>query len=165
MILLPKPGRPCKGPADMRPIGLSRPIGKAILRALRAKILPFAQRYMACVPQWGFVPGREVADALARAFGHCQAVQQLCKQQSTSINNRMDGIVRRKVAGGLAVALDISGAFDTVRHSEIMLALQAADGSEAPNITARTVAATGQLTCAEVFGRAAYCHPFCMYWW
>ena len=35
MILLPKPGRQCKGPADMRPIGLSHPIGKAILRALR----------------------------------------------------------------------------------------------------------------------------------
>ena len=82
---------------------------------------------MACVPQWGFVPGREVADALARAFGHCQAVQQLCKQQSTSINNRMDGIIRSKVAGGLAVALDISRAFDKVRHSEIMLALQAAE--------------------------------------
>ena len=131
LILIPKPGRPCKGPGDMRPIGLSHPIGKAILRALRTKIMPYAQRYMEHVPQWGFVPGREVADALARAFRHCQAVQTLCKQQSVSINNRMDGITRRQVAGGLAVALGISRAFDTVRHSEIMLALQAADAPPA----------------------------------
>ena len=75
----------------------------------------------------GFVPGREVADALARALGHCHAVQKLCEQQSVSINNRMDGITWIKVAGGIAVALDISRAFDTVRRSEIMLALQAAD--------------------------------------
>ena len=127
LILIPKPGRLCKGPGDMRPIGLSHPIGKAVLRALRAKILPYAQRYMDHVPQWGFVPGREVADALARAFRHCQAVQTLCRQQSVSINNRMDAVARRQVAGGLAVALDISRAFDTVRHSEIMQALQAAD--------------------------------------
>ena len=120
LILIPKPGRPCKGPGDMRPIGLSHPIGKAILRGLRTKIMPYAQRYMQDVPQWGFVPGREVADALARAFRHCQEVQTICEQQSVSINNRMDGITRRRVVGGLAVALDISRAFDTVRHSEIM---------------------------------------------
>ena len=127
LILIPKPGRPCKGPGDMRPIGLSHPLGKAILRGLRAKIMPYALRYMEHVPQWGFIPGWEVADALARAFRHCQAVQTLCKQQSVSINNRMDGITRKRVAGGLAVALDISRAFDTVRRSETMLALQAAD--------------------------------------
>ena len=131
LILLRKPGRPCKGPGDMRPIGLSHPIRKAILRGLRAKIMPHAQRYVEHVPQWGFVPGREVADALARAFRRCQAVHILCKQQSVSIINRMDGITRRRVAGGLAVALDISRAFDAVRHSEIMLALQAADVSPA----------------------------------
>ena len=68
MILLPKPGRPRQSPADMRLIGLSHPIGKAILRALRAKVLPFAQRYMAHVPLWGFVPGREVADARLEAM-------------------------------------------------------------------------------------------------
>ena len=101
----------------MRPIGLSHPLGKAILRGLRAKIMPYAQRYMEHVPQWGFIPGREVADALARAFRHCQAVQTLCKQQSVSINNRMDGITRKRVAGGLAVALDISTA-------DVPLALQ-----------------------------------------
>ena len=131
LILIPKPGRICKGPGDMRPIGLSHPIGKAILRGLRSKIMPYALHYMKEVPQWGFVPGREVADALARAFRHCHEVQTICKQQSVSINNRMDGITRKRVAGGMAVALDISRAFDTVRHSEIMLALQAADVSPA----------------------------------
>ena len=127
LVLIPKPGRPCTGPGDMRPIGLSHPLSKAILRGLRAKIMPYALRYMEHVPQWGFIPGREVADALARAFRHCHAVQTLCRQQSVSINNRMDGVTRKRIAGGLAVALDISRAFDTVRHSEIMSALQAAE--------------------------------------
>ena len=50
--MLTKPGKVCRGPEDMRPIGLSHPMGKALLRALREKILPWATEYMAHTPQW-----------------------------------------------------------------------------------------------------------------
>ena len=126
LIMLPKPGRVCKGPADLRPIGLSHPVGKALLRALRQKILPYATQYMAHTPQWGYLPGREAADSLANAFRHCAEVRALCQTQTLNINSRRAGHKRSEVVGGLAIALDISRAFDTIPHSEINLALQAA---------------------------------------
>ena len=55
LIMLSKPGKVCKGPADLRRIGLSHPIGQALLQALRQKILPCAEQYMAHTPQWGFL--------------------------------------------------------------------------------------------------------------
>ena len=89
--------------------------------------MPFAQQFLATVPQWGFLPGREVADALASAFGHCAAVRSLVKTQSLGINQRREGARRLRAVGGIAVALDITKAFDVIPHAEIMLALQAAD--------------------------------------
>ena len=126
LIMLAKPGKPCRSPGDMRPIGLSHPLGKALLRTLRARIMPYAQTFLDFIPQWGFLPGREAADALSKAFGHCASVRTLLKQQSLNINHRKAGAQRLQVAGGVAVALDISKAFDTIPHREIMLALQAA---------------------------------------
>ena len=126
LIMLMKPGRLCRGPSDLRPIGLSHPLGKAMLRALRQKILPYAEKFMHHVPQWGFMPRREASDALARAFRHCEAVRSLCKMQTLSINSRWEGKTRTALAGGLAVALDISKAFDSIPHAEINSALQAA---------------------------------------
>ena len=82
LIMLMKPGRLCRGPSDLRPIGLSHPLGKAMLRALRQKILAYAEQFMHHVPQWGFMPRREASDALARAFKHCEAVRSLCKLQT-----------------------------------------------------------------------------------
>ena len=124
--MLTKPGKVCRGPGDMRPIGLSYPVGKALLRALREKILPWAAEYMAHTPQWGYLRGREASDAMARAFSHCSKVRALCQTQTQSINQRRAGHQRQELVGGLAVALDIAKAFDTVPHVEINLALQAA---------------------------------------
>ena len=61
---------------------------------------------------------------------HCDQVRALCKTQTLNINQRRAGSHRRDLCGGLAVALDISRAFDTIPHAEINLALQAA---EVPN--------------------------------
>ena len=127
LVMLVKPGKVCKGPADLRPIGLSHPVGKALLQALRQRILPYAEQYMAHTPQWGFLPGREAADALAKAFSRCEMVRALCRTQTLNINRRRAGDKREKLVGGVAVALDISRAFDTIPHQEINLALQAAN--------------------------------------
>ena len=124
--MMAKPGKPCRAPGDMRPIGLSHPLGKALLRTLRERVLPFAQIFLANIPQWGFLPGRRAADALSKAFGHCASVRTLLKMQSPNISRRKSGAKRLRVAGGVAVALDISKAFDATPHREVMLALQAA---------------------------------------
>ncbi|CAE7403450.1 pol [Symbiodinium sp. CCMP2592] len=126
LVMLTKPGKVCRGPADMRPIGLSHPVGKALLRALREKVQPWATEYMAYTPQWGYLRGREASDAMARAFGHCSAVRALCQSQTQNINHKRAGHQRQELVGGLAVALDIAKAFDSVPHAEINLAMQAA---------------------------------------
>ena len=125
LVMLTKPGKVCRGPEDMRPIGLSHPMGKALLRALREKILPWATEYMAHTPQWGYLRGREAWDAMARAFSHCSQVRALCQTQTQNINQRRAGHQRQELVGALAVALDIAKAFDSVSHTEINLALQA----------------------------------------
>ena len=123
LTMLPKPGRVCKSPSDLRPIGLSHPLGKSILRVLRSKILPYAKAFMDNVPQWGFMPNREVSDALSRAFQHCASVRKQCKTQTPSLNRRWEGVQSRALVGGLAIALDISKAFDTIPHAEIFNAM------------------------------------------
>ena len=123
LTMLPKPGRVCKSPSDLRPIGLSLPLGKSILRVLRSKILPYADAFMDNVPQWGFMPGREVSDALSRAFQHCASVRKQCKAQTPSLNRRWEGVQSRALVGGLAIALDISKAFDTIPRAEIFMAM------------------------------------------
>ena len=127
LTMLPKPGRPCKNPSDLRPIGLSHPLGKCVLRALRAKILPYAVDYLHGVPQWGFIPGREAADALSRAFSHCKAVRDACKGQASNIHRRKAGTTPQSLTGGLTIALDISRAFDAIPHVEIYKAMCAAE--------------------------------------
>ena len=124
LTMFPKPGRVCKSPSDLRPIGLSHPLGKSILRVLRSKILPYANTFMDTVPQWGFMPGREVSDALSRAFQHCASVRKQCQAQTPSLNRRWEGVQSRALVGGLAIALDISKAFDTIPHTEIFLAME-----------------------------------------
>ena len=91
LTMIPKPGRVCKNPSDLRPIGVSNPLGKSILRVIRSKILPYASAFMDTVPQWGFMPGREVSDALSRAFQHCASVRKQCKAQTPSLNRRWEG--------------------------------------------------------------------------
>ena len=76
--------------------------------------------------KWGFLPGREASDALAKAFQHCDRVRALCITQALNIKRRRAGDKRTELVGGIAVALDISRAFDAIPRSEI-LALQAAD--------------------------------------
>ena len=134
LTMLPKPGRVCKSPSDLRPIGLSHPLGKSILRVLRSKILPYARTFMDNVPQWGFMPNREVSDALSRAFQHCASVRKQCKTQTPSLNRRWEGVQSRALVGGLAIALDISKAFDTIPHAEIFNAM--ADAQVPDNLRA-----------------------------
>ncbi|CAE6960767.1 pol, partial [Symbiodinium sp. CCMP2592] len=98
LVMLTKPGKVCRGPADMRPIGLSHPVGKALLRALREKVQPWATEYMAYTPQWGYLRGREASDAMARAFGHCSAVRALCQSQTQNINHKRAGHQRQELA-------------------------------------------------------------------
>ena len=109
LVMLVKPERVCKGPADLRPIGLSHPVGKAFLRALRQNILPYAEQYMAHTPQWGFLHGREASDALAKAFSHCETVRALCRPRTLNINRRRAGDKREKLVGGIAIALIFHG--------------------------------------------------------
>ena len=71
----------------------------------------------------GFLPGREVSDALSRAFHHCASVRRQCKAQTPSLNRRWEGVQSQALVGGIAIALDISKAFDAIPRAEIFMAM------------------------------------------
>ena len=47
----------------------------------------------------------------------------MCKDQTPSLSRRWEGVKSRALVGGVAVALDISRAFDTIPHAEIFAAM------------------------------------------
>ena len=65
LYFLPKPGRPCTRPEQLRPIALMEPFGKLIMGILadllKQQCFPFLRK----APHFGFLPFRAATDAIA----------------------------------------------------------------------------------------------------
>ena len=71
LALLPKPGRPSRRPCDLRPLGLQDPSSKILACTLRDKIAPFVVPWLSDKPQFAYVPGRSIDEAILRVCHKC----------------------------------------------------------------------------------------------
>ena len=124
LIWLAKPNKPPDKPANLRLIGLIRPDGKALAGLLKESLMPYLHRYLGSTPQFAYLPGRDLFDAVARVRARLALVTRALTQvggNRFTIRARREaasmtsvGRHRTLVAGGAVLSVDLSKAFDTV---------------------------------------------------
>ncbi|CAE7225855.1 unnamed protein product, partial [Symbiodinium sp. CCMP2456] len=83
-----------------------------------------ALAFLAQIPQYAYVAGRTLAQALERVIGHCASVRQLVQANACNIHGKRYGHVNAKLYGGCHLSLDISCAYDHVPWEALKSALQ-----------------------------------------
>ena len=123
LVLLPKPGKPLRKPSDLRPISLLPPEMKILSSVIAACIRPQVQTYLASIPQFAYVSGRALQDAVTRVTSHCSEVRTLIQSQACNIHTKRGGRTEKKLYGGVQLSLDISKAFDCLPGEDLRQAL------------------------------------------
>ena len=147
LILLPKPFKQLKSPGDLRPISLLPPEIKILSTILAERIRPYALQYLAEVPQYAYVTGRSLDQALCRVIAHCAQVRALISSQATNIHARRAGKRQTAVSGGLQLSLDISKAYDRLPRSALRESLIEA---EIPEDLVRVIMALHDQACLKI---------------
>eukprot|EP00435_Cladocopium_sp_Y103_P000521 s4664_g1.t1 len=114
LVLLPKPGRACQKPSDLRPISLLEPVGKVVLGLIAQHLLHDTWHILRTLPQYAYLPGRGCTDAIFRVQAHCKAIRTSLQHFRYRIHSSAAGIHCPSLLGGLLVSLDMSRAFDEV---------------------------------------------------
>lgn len=116
LYFLPKPGKTNTSPAHLRPISLMEPLGKIVIgiltNQLKHHVLPRLVRF----PHFGFLPQRSAVDAICRVGRHNSLVRSLVGAQRRTVCQRMEGIPKLKICGGISLYLDMTRAFDSVNE-------------------------------------------------
>ncbi|CAE6942520.1 unnamed protein product [Symbiodinium sp. CCMP2592] len=126
LILIPKLGKQMKTPGDLRPLSLLTLPAKALAAVVASRLQPYAVRFLEGVPQYAYVPGRTLSQALERVFGHCAAVRALLPQGHQNIHAKRQGHRADSLCSGCMLSLDISKAYDCVDRHQLEEALKAA---------------------------------------
>ena len=130
LTLLPKPHKPLKSPAHLRPICLLSLPAKILASAVAGRLQPFVTSFLDSQPQFAYVQGRTLAQALERVLAHCATVRTLVQQQATTLHARREGGRPLKIYGGCQLSLDISCAYDHVLRWALESALREAQVPE-----------------------------------
>ncbi|CAE6930547.1 unnamed protein product, partial [Symbiodinium sp. CCMP2456] len=126
LVLLPKPGKPMKSPAHLRPISLLPLQAKLLAAVLAQRLQGPANEFLQQIPQYAYVSGRSPSQALERVISHCASVRKLVQDNTNNIHGRRSGRTGLGLYGGCHLSLDISCAYDHVPWSSLQTALRAA---------------------------------------
>ena len=123
LVLLPKPGKPLRKPSDLRPISLLPPEMKILSSVIAARVRPQVQTYLASIPQFAYVSGRTLQDAVTRVTSHCSEVRTLIQSEACNIHTKRGGRTQKNLYGGVQLSLDVSKAFDCLPREDLRQAL------------------------------------------
>ena len=126
LILLPKPGKPLKTPADLRPISLLPPCAKILAFILAQRIIEHAINYLKSVPQFAYVPEGGIYNALDRVMCHSGAVRKRLSTQGYNLDAKHAGIHKQEITGGIQISMDIHKAYDHLPCWHLEAALEEA---------------------------------------
>ena len=144
LIWLTKPNKAPDVPENLRPIGLLSPVAKAAAASVRDRLLPGIQGLLHAVPQFAYIPGRDIYDALARVGSQIHAIRATL---ATSASNRFTQRLRREqrgdkgrwlqpITGGAILSVDLHKAFDLLTREQLNSTLSKIDGDSGVKNTA-----------------------------
>ena len=114
LTFLPKPHRSPSCLANLRPIALQEPLGKAVLGLVMKHFLQEITPFLVGSPQYAYIMCRSALDAIRRVAIHCNAVRTMLTNQRRSVHQRWQGHACFQTCGGIQIFLDVSKAFDMI---------------------------------------------------
>ena len=126
LALLPKPGRPTRRPQDLRPLGLQDPSSKILACTLREKIAHYVVPWLSDKPQFAYVPGRSIDEAILRVCANCDRIKATLKASQPTVHARRSGFTSPGCSGGALLSLDLSRAFDALPRWALAASLHSA---------------------------------------
>ena len=112
LALILKPDKSGSKPGDYRPIGLSCPLGKKILRCILEPHLDHILQQIRRYPQFAYQQGRSQYDALRKVFTHCASVRTELGKHHKNLHHQHAGSKSTPLFGSLMITVDLSQAFD-----------------------------------------------------
>ncbi|CAE7647723.1 unnamed protein product [Symbiodinium sp. CCMP2456] len=122
--LLPKPNKPTKTPANLRPIALQCPLGKCLARVIKTRLLAAILPKLQQTAQYAYLPNRSTGNAIARVAQHCSAARARLGAIRREVFERRAGLSCAQASGAAMLSVDMSKAFDKVSRSYLVSALQ-----------------------------------------
>ena len=119
-----KPNKSGRKAEEYRPIGLTDPVGKALLGAISMQHRQALYDSVALYPQFAYMANRGVSQALMRAFQHLHQARALVAEQRITLQQRHAGASRSRFVGAITVSLDMSKAFDSLEPKYMHQALE-----------------------------------------
>ena len=126
LCLIPKPGKPADKPSNL--ICILRPDAKGLAGAARESLQPCVMTSLRDIPQFAYLPGCGLSDALDRVVAHLKKARAFLQNASPSRHALQQAGPRPRRWNHLRV--DLSQAFDTLSGQEIISLLhsEGADG-------------------------------------
>ena len=97
---------------------------KILGAVLAARLQVYAAEYLRTLPQFVYLQGRTLGQAVDRVLSRCAQVRQLVANQAHTLHARRQGGSIRSVSGGALLSLDISKAYDQVPWRDLQRALE-----------------------------------------
>ena len=127
LIWLPKPLKVPDDPSRLRPIGLLTPIAKAAAASIRGLLMDGILASLDSIPQFAYLPGRDLNDALARVNHRMGVIRASLRfsatnrfdQRTVRENTRQGGRWLHPVCGGAVLSIDLHKAFDMVSREQL----------------------------------------------
>ena len=115
LVLLPKKEEVgARLPKSLRPLGLQEVSGKLFAGCLRDELFRQVQPALFSYPQYAFMKGRSVHDAISRVVARCHSARQKLAGSNRTVFDRRQGLPAAPGFAAAMLSLDLSLAFDLV---------------------------------------------------
>ena len=121
---LPKPNKTPSCPEHLRTVGLVSGDAKTFMHLLKTAAQEAVFWSLRSVPQFAYGAGTSAGDAILRVSEDGCKVRSTLESTNTSNLAKLMGDHQPELRGGLMVAIDLSKAFDNVKHEEIYLSFK-----------------------------------------
>ena len=138
LIWLPKPLKVPDDPSRLRPIGLLTPAAKAAAASIRGLLMDGILASLHTIPQFAYLPGRDLSDALARVNHRMEVIRTSLRfsttnrfdQRTIRENTRQGGRWLHPICGGAVLSIDLHKAFDMVSREQLASTLAELTGPD-----------------------------------
>ena len=128
IVWLPKQGKAPSHPTALRPIGLMHPEAKCLAALLRGRIYEHIRPQLLWVPQFAYLPGRDLHDALARVHEWIARfrvnIAVAAPDRFAKRERQRQGTDKNLCVGWAILSLDLKQAFDRVDRTALVQALR-----------------------------------------